>query len=86
MAHGMSACIDDDGVRRQQFLDVCQQEEALLATRNKTGRRRAHQNGCALDLCYERGDVGLASGVLGPGKRRARRLDLQAPNFNSRNN
>ena len=57
----------------------------FLAARDQARRGRFHHEGCAFDLCRQRGDVRLARGVLGPSERGACRLRLQAPNCDSRN-
>ena len=76
-AHDMAAGVYDERRRRQQGLDILEQEEPLAALRDQARRGRAQDEGCAFDLRRQCRDA-APRGALGPGECRARRLRPKA--------
>jgi hypothetical protein len=86
IAHDVSARVHDQRPRGQQRLDLVEQEQPLLATRDPARRGRAQDEGRTFDLRRQRGDVRLVRGVLDPRERGTRRLGIEAPNGQTRHN
>jgi hypothetical protein len=78
LTHDVTASVDDECFRCQQFFDLCEQEESLLVARNQTRSGRAQDAMCAFDLRSERRDACMAGFALRPNERGARRLRPEA--------
>ena len=77
-SHDMTASVNDECLRRQQRLDLLEEEGSLLAIRDQACRGRVQNQTCAFDLSRQRRDARVARCTLGPGERRARRLRSEA--------
>ncbi len=78
VAHGITACIHNERLRRQQRFDLFEQERALLAARNQP-RRRCVQNARRIfDLRQKRGDTRITCLAFSDNQRGARVLRPKA--------
>ena len=71
VTHDMTASVHDEGPRRQQRLDLLEQEGSLLAARNQARSGRVQDEECALDLRRQRRDT--CAGALRARPARAQR-------------
>src|ERR1700688_3198274 len=77
--HGMAARIRYECVRRQQRFDIFEQNESLLATRNKARGRSIQNSRCAFYLRCQCRDTCFACGMLGPCQRTTCLFGPEAP-------
>ena len=82
VSYAIAARVHDDGLRRQQRLDVLEEKRTLRAARNQPRGRRVQRAGCTSDLRTERGNARVARRIGRPSERRASHLYVQASNGN----
>jgi hypothetical protein len=75
VAHDVAARVHHQRLRRQQLLDLAEQERPLGAAGDQARGGRIQDAGCALDLGDQRGNARLArrAGCAGEGRARRRR-------------